>query len=105
MNKIALQNDAFRRTFAGGEVTMTAGVYALPDMVKAAALQKAATFDEFNEDNDPYGEHDFGSFELCGRKFFWKIEYYDRAMEYGSEDPSDPAKTTRVMTVMLASEY
>ena len=56
-------------------VTMTAGVYALPDMVKAAALQKAATFDQFTEDNDPHGEHDFGSFELCGRKFFWKIEY------------------------------
>ena len=83
-------NDAFRRTFAGGNVVMTAGVDALPDMVKAAALQKAATFDEFSEDNDPYGEHDFGSFELCGRKFFWKIEYYDRAMEHGSEDPSDP---------------
>ena len=72
MNKIALQNDAFRRTFAGGEVTMTAGVYALPDMVKAAALQRAATFDEFNEDNDPLGEHDFGSFELCGRSSFGK---------------------------------
>src|SRR5271165_2443033 len=98
-------NDAFRSTFAGGKVTMTAGVYALPDMVKAAALQKAATFDDFSEENDPYGEHDFGSFELCGRKFFWKIEYYDRDMQYGSEDPSDPAKTTRVMTVMLASEY
>ena len=53
MNKIALLNDAFRRTFAGGNVTMTAGVYALPDMVKAEALKKAATFDEFNEDNDP----------------------------------------------------
>jgi len=105
MNKIALLNDAFRRTFAGGKVTMSSGVYALPDMVKAAALQKAATFDAFTPDNDPYGEHDFGSFELCNRKFFWKIEYYDRAMEYGSEDPSDPAKTTRVMTVMLASEY
>ena len=73
MNKIALLNDAFRRTFAGGNVMMTAGVYALPDMVKAEALKKAATFDEFNEDNDPYGEHDFGSFELCGRKFFWKM--------------------------------
>jgi hypothetical protein len=47
MNKIALLNDAFRRSFSGGKVTMTAGVYALPDMVKAAALQKAATFDEF----------------------------------------------------------
>ena len=66
-------NDAFRRSFSGGRVTMTAGVYELPDMVKAAALQKTATFDEFNEDNDPHGEHDFGSFELCGRKFFWKI--------------------------------
>src|SRR5271157_1343051 len=98
-------NDAFRSTFAGGKVVMTAGVDALPDMVKAAALQNAATFDAFTDDNDPYGEHDFGSFDLCGRKFFWKIEYYDRDMQYGSEDPSDPAKTTRVMTVMLASEY
>src|SRR4249920_4200719 len=79
MNKIALLNDAFRRTFAGGKVTMTAGVDALPDMVKAAALQKAATFDQFNAENDPHGEHDFGSFELCGRKFFSKIDYFDRA--------------------------
>ena len=46
-----------------------------------------------------------GSFELCGRKFFWKIDYYDRAMEHGSENPTDPEQTTRVMTVMLASEY
>jgi hypothetical protein len=98
-------NDAFRRSFSGGKVVITAVVSALPDMVKAAALQKAAQFNDFSEENDPYGEHDFGSFELCGRKFFWKIEYYDRAMEHGSEDPSDPAKTTRVMTVMLASEY
>jgi hypothetical protein len=98
-------NDAFRRTFSGGKVTMTAGVYVLPDMVKAAALQKAATFDELTEDNDPYGDHDFGSFELYGRKFFWKIDLHHRAMEYGSEDPSDPEKTTRVMTVMLAEEY
>ena len=104
-NRIRELNDAFRRTFSGGKVVMTAGVDALPDMVKAAALQKAATFDQFNEDNDPHGEHDFGSFELCGRKFFWKIDYYDRDMQYGSEDPSDPSQTTRVLTVMLASEY
>jgi hypothetical protein len=98
-------NDAFRSTFSGGNVVMTAGVNELPDMVKAEALKRAATFDDFNEDNDPHGEHDFGSFELCGRKFFWKIDYFDRSMEYGSDDPSDPEKTTRVMTVMLASEY
>ena len=81
-----------RRSFSGGKVTITAGVYALPDMVKAAALLKAATFDQFNENNDPHGEHDFGSFELCGRKFFWKVDYFDRARQFGSEDPSDPIR-------------
>src|SRR5881392_4028967 len=44
MNSIALLNDAFRTTFSGGKVMMTAGVNALPDMVKAAALQKVAEF-------------------------------------------------------------
>ena len=105
MNKIALLNDAFGKTLSGGEVFLTAGVHELPDMVKAAAIQRVATFDAFTEDHDPYGEHDFGSFDLCGRRFFWKIDYYDRAMEQGSEDPSDPEKTTRILTIMLASEY
>jgi hypothetical protein len=53
----------------------------------------------------PYAEHDFGSFELADYKFFWKIDYYDLRCESGSVDPSDPKRTTRVLTVMLASEY
>ena len=104
-SKIALLNDAFRKSFSGGKVMMTAGVDALPDMVKCAALHEVATFTGFNEDNDPYGEHDFGSFELCGRKFFWKIDCYDKQLQYGSDDPADPETTTRVLTLMLAEEY
>jgi hypothetical protein len=88
--RIRALNDAFRRSFSGGNVVMTAGVDELPDMVKAEALKRAATFCDFNEDNDPHGEHDFGAFELCGRKFFWKIDYLDRAMEYGSEGNCSP---------------
>ncbi|SRR6266849_700718 len=98
-------NDAFRRTFSGGKVMMTCGVAELPDMVKARALQLAATFDQFTEDNDPHGEHDFGSFELVNRKFFWKIDYYDKDLLNGSEDPGDPKRTTRVLTLMLSHEY
>lgn len=105
MNKIALLNDAFRQSFSGGKVMMTASVDALPDMVKCAALHEVAIFNAFNEDNDPHGEHDFGSFELCSRKFFWKIDYYDDRCECGSEDPADPTKTTRVLTLMLAEDY
>ena len=105
MNKIAHLNDAFRRSFSGGKVMMTAGVDALPDMVKAAVLQRVAAFEEFTCGNDPHGEHDFGSFELLGRKFFWKIDCYDRELRYGSDDPSDPEKTIRVLTVMLSDEY
>ena len=46
-----------------------------------------------------------GSFELCNRRFFWKIDCYDERGEYGSEDPADPQKTTRILTIMLASKY
>jgi Protein of unknown function (DUF3768) len=103
--RIRTLNDAFRRTFFGGKVMMTCGVAGLPDMVKAKALLLVASFDQFTEGNDPYGEHDFGSFELADRTFFWKIDYYDQRCEFGSEDPSNPERTTRVLTIMLASEY
>lgn len=105
MNKIALLNDEFRRTFRGGKVMMTCGVDELPDCVKAEALVQVTKFSEFTENNDPNGEHDFGSFNLVGRKFFWKIDYYDSEMMFGSDDPSNPEKTTRVLTLMLAAEY
>ena len=98
-------NDAFRKTFSGGKVVMTASVAQLPSDVQAMAIRRVATFDAFTPDNDPHGEHDFGSFELAGRKFYWKVDAYDAKLEFGSEDPSDPTKTTRVLTLMLASDY
>ncbi len=98
-------NDEFRRSFGGGKVMMTAAVNELPAIVKAAALQQVAAFTDFTPDSDPHGEHDFGKFMLVGRTFFWKIDYHDECCEFGSEDPSDPQKTTRVLTLMLASDY
>src|SRR5713101_3039145 len=103
--KIRELNDRFRTTMTGGRVMLTAGVDALPSDVKAMVIRRVATFSEFTPDNDPHKEHDFGNFTLAGRKFFFKIDAYDASMEFGSEDPADPSKTTRVLTIMLASEY
>ncbi len=102
---IRVLNDNFRSTFLGGRVVLTRGVSELPLDVKAKALLLVKTFKDFTGDNDPYGEHDFGHFELAGDTFYWKIDYYDSDCQYGSEDPTDPEKTTRVLTIMLAAEY
>ena len=100
-------NDAFRKTLDPtlGRMVLTAGVSALPSDVRAMAIRKVATFDAWSADNDPHGEHDFGNFDLAGRKFFFKVDYYDPSLDAGSADPADPAKTTRVLTLMLAEEY
>jgi len=83
MNKIAFLNDGLRRTFARGKVLMTAGVAALPEDAAAQILERVRHFDEFTADNDPRGQHDFGSFELAGVTYFFKIDYYSPDMEGG----------------------
>lgn len=98
-------NDAFRRSFVGGRVMTTAGIAAMPEELRAEVFERVRAFETFTDENDPHREHDFGNFEVAGQKLFWKIDYYDAAMEFGSEDPADPSTTTRVLTVMLASEY
>src|SRR5665213_2727782 len=90
--RIRQLNDGFRQTFTGGTVVLTQGVEALGPEVKAEVLQCVRKFDRFDSDNDPHGEHDFGSFEIAGQSFFFKVDYYDLDMESGSEDPADPAK-------------
>ena len=103
--KISELNDTLRSQFKGGKVMLSEGVAALPDMVKAAALQFMAQYHDFTPANDPHGEHDFGAFELCNRRFFWKVDYYDKNEEFGSKDPTDPENTMRVLTLILAEEY
>jgi hypothetical protein len=98
-------NDAFRRTFVGGRVLMTEGLAALPVKGKAEVLAKVRAFDDFNRENDPHEEHDFMNFEHEGQRYFAKIDYYAPDMQGGSEDPSEPSKTTRVLTIMRADEY
>jgi hypothetical protein len=99
-------NDAFRRSLnGGGKLLLTDGITSLPCVDLAAILVKVMKYDSFTEGDDPYGEHDFGAFDHAGQRIFWKIDYYDPTEEFGSQDPADPAKTVRVLTILLADEY
>ncbi|MBE6448100.1 MAG: DUF3768 domain-containing protein [Alphaproteobacteria bacterium] len=102
MTDIKTLNDNFRKTFIGGRVMLTAGIRAKTQDEIAEILEKVRSFDNFTTANDPYGEHDFGSFDYKGQKIFWKIDYYDLNYEYMSENPADPTITNRVLTIMLA---
>jgi len=86
---------------------MTAGIAALGREAQAEILARVRQFSSFEPGNDPYAEHDFGAISApSGEQVFWKIDYFaDNAMEYGADDPGDPARSFRVLAVMLAAEY
>lgn len=104
-NKVHQLNDDFRRSFIGGQVVITNGTDALSTDDKLAMFELVKTFDDFTPDNDPYGEHDFGSFKFNGESYYWKIDCYDLDHLGHSPDPTDPSVTRRVLTVMMAREY
>lgn len=104
-SRIAQLNDAFRTTFLGGKVVITAGIQVLPEEIRQTVLAGVRSFSSFTKDNDPYGERDFGSFKCQGKLINWKIDYYDQDLAYMSENPADPNITNRVLTIMLAEEY
>ena len=96
-------NDHARRSFTGCRVVITQSVQALDDV--PSVLDQVRRFDAFTPDNDPYGEHDFGSLRFAGQTVFWKLDYYDLDLQMHSPDPTDTNVTTRVLTIMLAEEY
>jgi hypothetical protein len=99
------QNDAFRKDLRGGQLMLTRGVMEKTEGAIDDLILAISDFDDFTEDNDPYGEHDFASLTWQGDLIFWKIDYYDLDLMNGSPDPSDVDVTKRVLTVMMAWEY
>ena len=108
MNKIAELNDKLRQNiFNSGKdkVILTQGVSNLPFDEQLKILIKVKDFNDFTPDNSHWGENDFGKLEHNNTDYFWKIDYYNRDMDAGSDDPSNLDITTRVLTIMRADEY
>ncbi len=105
VDRIRELNDQLRKTLTGGKIMLTNGVVALGPEAQPLIMEALKRYEDFDADNDPYGEHDFGMIVVDGQKLLFKIDYYDLDLTYHSPDPADPSVTTRVLTVMLANEY
>ena len=103
--RIRALNDELRQNLPNAHAVLTAGVAALGPEAVGRIVKTIAIYDDFCHANDPYEEHDFGSFEAEGHLIFFKIDYYDKQGAFHSPDPSDAAVTQRVITIMLAEEY
>ncbi|UYM16260.1 DUF3768 domain-containing protein [Endozoicomonas euniceicola] len=117
MYEIATLNDAVRQSLISLEVKnslaliqcryeimMTAHLqHTIED--KVGLLKAIAEFNHFNEENDPYGEHDFFRFKFEEEWIIARFDYYAPDMEHGSEDTTDLSKTVRILTIMLACDY
>jgi len=100
-------NDAFRTSLCPdlGRIVMTSGVARLDPETIAQILDSVRTYRQFGEDINPHDEHDMGRFTVGNDDYYWKIDYYDRNLEYHSLDPSEPSVTMRVLTIFLIDEY
>ena len=117
--RIARLNDRARQAMGLACVAVaTEGFRTLSGEDQSRVRELIETFDAFTPDNDPYGERDFGAiYHDCegnwtttrparpAETVFWKIDAYGRDLQFGSEDPANPAITRRVLTIMLSSEY
>jgi hypothetical protein len=104
-DRIRTLNDQLRQNLRDGKAVMTTGVAALGSEAVQRLVQTIAIFDDFCTANDPHGEHDFGEFDFDGVSVMFKIDYFDKDLNFHSPDPADPAVTERVITLMLAAEY
>jgi hypothetical protein len=98
-------NDGLRLYARAGIIFVTSGIRSLGEKRLEAVLEAVRSFDQFDRSNDPYEEHDLGVLKVAGERVMWKIDYYDRDRRFASSDPTDPTVTTRILTIMLASEY
>ena len=104
-DRIRTWNDLLRQNHRGGKVLLTRGVASLDATTQAKIIKAVGDFDKFTRDNDPHGEHDCAILSVEDYRIMFKIDYFDPTLTYASEDPADPAKTARVMTIMFTDEY
>lgn len=105
-DKIRQLNDRFRNgDMSLGKVVFTGELAQEAEDVRLAHYLAVRKFEAFNPGDDPYGEHDFGALKPYHRKIQFKIDYYDHSLEFGADDPADPANCRRILSIFYAEDY
>jgi hypothetical protein len=105
--RIAALNDALRKDPSKPLWVFTAGVMSRGPGFVNGAINAVKAFTSFTADNDPYGEHDFGSVTVDGIDLYFKIDCFDAdtGHSFGASNPEIEDATSRVLTIMLVAEY
>ena len=110
--RISRLNDLFRASIVKpnseqklGQVFCTANIMSLPKEEVNTIVERVSTYSDFDESNDPYGEHDFGSFSFRSDKVYWKIDYKNPNLEYQPEYTPDPKDPNRILTILFSYEW
>lgn len=105
-HKIAKLNDELRINGIGGKSLCTTEFNELSEEVKLKACLALQNFEDFNKNNDPYGEHDRAIVKVPELKkaFEFKIIYLERGLNcaFDSYALADPEATERVIIVDVA---
>lgn len=102
---IARLNDQLRKTGQGGSIVITSNLRRVTGFDAGVLDSALANYEGFDAGNDPYGERDLEDLTLFGHNLMFKIDYFDLSLTYGSDDPANPSVTSRILTVMLASDW
>lgn len=99
---IARLNDNLRSKGEDGWTYLSNGIAKLPVEIQQNVIRAVRLYNEFNSDNYPHGEHDGATLTVGEYRIVWKINYYTPGRR-GDEkvDPTDPAATLRIMTIMF----
>ena len=100
-------NDGMRQGELGihDRIMVTPGVQGRGAVFVAATIVAVRSFVGFTDQNDPSGLHEFGRFAVDDVPLYFKIDYYDLTLRTGSQEPADPSRTARVLTIFEPSEY
>ncbi len=113
VDRLASQNDAFRRTVCldapgdpalKGHLLVSDTVQAMGPAFMRSCLEAVGRFDSFPRDADPEGYRNCGSVEVEDRTVWFRIVLSD-ADDPGTDRNGNPVDTYRILHILFSTDW